>query len=93
MTTEEQSWINSITGRADKSNRPTRTNKLFAESQKQIMTECFLKGVDDRNKRYTAAMCQEEMLQKLGSGNERKETQIQSFWSRYHKQRHSTNEP
>ena len=64
LSTEEKSWLNSMPGRADKSNRPTRTNKHFSEKQKEIMIECYLKGVDDRNKRYTAAMCQDEMLQK-----------------------------
>ena len=87
LSTEEKSWLNSMPGRADKSNRPTRTNKHFSEQQKKIMIECYLKGVEDRNKRYTAAMCQDEMLQKLGVGNQLKENQIKSFWSRYHRQR------
>ena len=26
------------------------------------MIECYLKSVEDRNKRYTAAMCQDEIL-------------------------------
>ena len=61
-------------GRADKSNRPiaTRINKQFSEQQKEIMTECCLKGVEDRNKRYTAAICQDEMLQKLVVGKQAK---------------------
>ena len=93
LSTEEKSWLNSMPGRADKSNRPTRTNKHFSEQQKGIMIECYLKGVDDRNKRYTAAMCQDEMLQKLGAGDKLKESQIKSFWSRYHRQRNnSTND-
>ena len=50
LTTEEKSWLNSMPGRADKSNRLTRTNKHFSEQQKEIMIECYLKGVDDRNK-------------------------------------------
>ena len=54
------------------------------------MIECYLKAVDDRNKRYTAAMCQDEMLQKLGAGNKLKENQIKSFWSRYHRQRNDS---
>ena len=90
LSTEEKSWLNSIPGRADKSNRPTRTNKHFSEQQKEIMSECYLKGVDDRNKRYTAAMCQAEMLQKLGAGKKLKENQIKSFWSRYHRQRNNS---
>ena len=69
LSHEEESWLKSIPGKADKSNRPTRTNKHFNEQQEQVMIECYLKGVDDRNKRYTAAMCQEEMIQKLGVGN------------------------
>ena len=89
LSTEENSWLNSMPGRADKSNRPTRTNKHFSEQQKKIMIECYLKGVEDRNKRYTAAMCQDEMLQKLGVGNQLKENQIKSFWSRYHRQRNN----
>jgi len=93
LSPEEKSWLNSMPGRADKSNCPTRTNKHFSEQQKEIMIECYLKGVDDRNKRYTAAMCQDEMLQKLGAGNKLKENQIKSFWSRYHRQRNnSTND-
>ena len=93
LSTEEKSWLISIPGRADKSNRPTRTNKHFSEQQKQIMIECYLKGVDDRNKRYTAAMCQDGMLQKLGAENKLKENQIKSFWSRYHRQgNNSTND-
>jgi len=59
-------------GRADKSNSPTRTNKHFSEQQKEIMIECYLKGVEDRNKRYTAAICQDEMLQKLVVGKKAK---------------------
>ena len=89
LSHEEESWLKSMPGKADKSNRPTRTNKHFNEQQKQVMIECYLKGVDDRNKRYTAAMCQEEMVQKLGVGNKLKESQIKSFWSRYHRQRNS----
>ena len=88
--TEDKSWLNSMPGRADKSNRPTRTNKHFSEQQKKIMIECYLKGVEDRNKRYTAAMRQDEMLQKLGVGNQLKENQIKSFWSRYHRQRNNS---
>ena len=92
LSTEEKSWLNSMPGRADKSNRPTRTNKHFSEQQKEIMIECY-KGVDDRNKRYTATMCQDEMLRKLGAGNRLKEKEIKSFWSRYHRQRNnSTND-
>ena len=84
LSTEEKTWLYAIPGKADKSNRPARTNKRFSEQQKQVMIECYLKGVDDRNKRYTAAMCQEEIVQKLGAENKLKESQIKSFWSRYH---------
>jgi len=51
------------------------------------MIVCYLKGVGERNKQYRAAMCQDEMLQKLGAGNKLKENRIKSFWSRYHRQR------
>ena len=84
LSTEEKTWLYAIPGKADKSNRPARTNKHFSEQQKQVMIECYLKGVDDRNKRYTAPMCQEEIVQKLGAENKLKESQIKSFWSQYH---------
>ena len=84
LSTEEKTWLYAIPGKADYSNRPARTNKRFSEQQKQVMIECYLKGVDDRNKRYTAPMCQEEIVQKLGAENKLKESQIKSFWSRYH---------
>ncbi|KAL9956877.1 hypothetical protein ACROYT_G038430 [Oculina patagonica] len=84
LSKDEKAWLYAIPGKADKCNRPARTNKRFSEQQKQIMIECYMKGVDDRNKRYTAAMCQEEMVRKLGEQNKLKESQIKSFWSRYH---------
>ena len=66
LSTEEKSWLNSMPGTADKSNRLTRTNKHLSDQQKEIMIKYYLKGVDDRNKWCTAAlMCQDEMLQKI----------------------------
>ena len=71
--------------RADKSNHPTRTKKHYSEQQKE-MIEYYLKGVDDRNKRYTAPLTVKiKCSKKLGEGNKLKANQIKSFVSRYHR--------
>ena len=79
--------LKEIQGSASKTKKPKKEVKKFTDAQKQVMIDCYNAGKENKSKRFTPAMCVQMMAADpaIGKENTLKESQIRSFWSRYHK--------
>ena len=76
--------LKEIQGSASKTKKPKKEVKKFTDAQKLVMIDA---GKENKSKRFTPAMCVQMMAADpaIGKENTLKESQIRSFWSRYHK--------
>ena len=79
--------LKEIQGSASKTKKPKKEVKKFTDAQKQVMIDCYNAGKENKSKRFTPAMCVQMMAADpaIGRENTLKESQIRSFWSRYHR--------
>ena len=75
-----------MVGKARKDKKTKKERTKCSSEQIMLMTQCYNAGAKDKSKRFTAEMCQKEMIKDPSIGHENMLTvsQIKGFWSRLH---------
>ena len=62
--------VSQMVGKARKDKKTKKERTKFSSEQIMLMTQCYNAGAKDKSKRFTAVMCQKEMIKDPSIGHE-----------------------